>query len=167
MFIILKSDYICTHNWYRGRVARQWSATPSTAVRIRSIPQKELQYGVPFFYTTNTVVPPKRRGDRYLKRSFNMEFLFLCNKDSGSPEASGRSIPQKELQYGVPFFMQQIQWFPRSVGAIDTSKGTSQYGVPFFMKQRQRFPRSVGALDTSKGASQCGVPFFMQHNESV
>ena len=25
---------------YRGRAARQWSATPSTAVRIRSIPQQ-------------------------------------------------------------------------------------------------------------------------------
>ena len=33
--------YICNPKiGYRGRVARQWSATPSTAVRIRSIPQE-------------------------------------------------------------------------------------------------------------------------------
>tara|TARA_B000000532_G_scaffold243928_1_gene241525 strand:+ start:1132 stop:1296 length:165 start_codon:yes stop_codon:yes gene_type:complete len=32
--------YICNPKiGYRGRAARQWSATPSTAVRIRSIPQ--------------------------------------------------------------------------------------------------------------------------------
>lgn len=28
--------------WFRGRVARQWSAKPSTAVRIRSEPPKSL-----------------------------------------------------------------------------------------------------------------------------
>ncbi len=36
--------YICipfAKKWSRGRVARQWSATPSTAVRIRSRPQEK------------------------------------------------------------------------------------------------------------------------------
>ena len=33
----------------RGRVARQWSATPSTAVRIRSTPQKRFKKLKRFF----------------------------------------------------------------------------------------------------------------------
>ena len=44
--------------WSRGRAARQWSATPSTAVRIRSRPQQKnlfIIYVEVFFMTKNTV----------------------------------------------------------------------------------------------------------------
>ena len=43
-FVQLKKKYyLCTKMiGYFGREARQWSATPSTAVRIRQVPQLEL-----------------------------------------------------------------------------------------------------------------------------
>ncbi len=39
IIVILQTNF---WKWYRGRVARRWSAKPYTAVRIRSVPHRKI-----------------------------------------------------------------------------------------------------------------------------
>src|SRR5690554_6229585 len=121
------------------------------------------------FNGINTAVPPKPRGARCLKNlNLCWGFFIQWDQHSGSPEASGRSMPQKpQLMLGFFYSMGSTQRFPRSFGALDASKTSTYVGVFLFNGINTAVPPKPRGARCLKNLNLCWVFLFSGINTAV
>ena len=90
-----KNVYFC-HPFktrYRGRVARRRSAKPYTAVRIRSVPQKNPAPVRGFFINRSGRPRPEKPNDKSFAKSLISPLFGICN-----PEPKGLGISKSPIK---------------------------------------------------------------------